>query len=326
MAIKKPRRSPKDKPSQDTVSCYVKWLQLKHSKEYRESSEKIRRLQEFLDTAEERFRAAHHTYVRYLGPDTLDSPEKQAACQQYWTTEESAKKAQEALTAKTDETCNKFGLFQWWDPDDANITLKDARDLFALTASVEVLDPIKDKMVDLHAEARRSLEREGTWLEPPYWKTKLDKEGCLAVKIRLNDPIEEIERAFWRLVDYYRQEPPKTRRRPDKVAQALDTWVCYEEHKVFSVVAQRLGRKVSTVKGQYVRACTLIHGQQPTGSIKRRRAGIVSDPAGEFQNHLGSCSRCQKAETGDEMCAKFKAFVTQDTKSLREVPKDPSTM
>lgn len=166
---------------------------------------------------------------------------------------------------------------------------------------------------------RRTFRRDGMAVEPPRRHTKADKDGWLTLKINLNAPLDECERAIRWHLRVNRVDPPKTRNRPDKIVEALEAWDCYEKAKQFSAVAQKLRRPVSTVKGQYVRACVLIHGQRPNGSIKQRRAGIVGDPAGEFKTHLESCSRCQKANTGDNFCPKFLSFVTQDTKALREL-------
>lgn len=174
-------------------------------------------------------------------------------------------------------------------------------------------------MVDIHTEARLSLESQGTWCQPPLWKTMLDKEGCLTLKLTLDAPLEEIELAVGRILRLCRPEPRKTRNRPDKDAAALETWACYEETKRFSVVAKQLQRPVNTVKRQYVRGFELIHGQRPTGTIKQRRAGIMIDPATDYRNHEGSCVRCKKANTIEQMCPKFVAFLTQDTSALREL-------
>lgn len=314
------KKSSPDKPVQHQVDCYVKCLRLKESQEYREASQEIRRLQERVREADDRFMAARDAYLPYLDPRVHDSAEKQISRQEYLAAEESAEKMEEALSLKKGETCKKFGLVQWWDPDDL-ITIKDATDIFSPSLSVVVLDPAPDKRVDWYTkvrkEAQRALASEGVWLEPPRRYTKADKEGWLTLKVNLNAPLEESEPAISRLLRVNRVNTPKTRNRPDKVAAALETFVCYEQMKQFSAVAKHLQRSINTVKGQYVRAFVLIHGQPPTGSIKQRRVGIVRDPAGDFQAHLGSCSRCQK-DTVKEWCPKWKAYVTQDTKALRE--------
>ncbi|MCH8041463.1 MAG: hypothetical protein IH977_14140 [Nitrospinae bacterium] len=310
-----------DKPFQHQVDCYVKWLRLTESIEYREASQEIRRLQERVSKADERYSAAHVAYVPCLEPNVPDSTEKQIIKQKYWTAEKSARKAQEALTAKEAETCQMFGLLQWWDPDDP-VTIKDATDIFSPCLSVVVLDPAPDKRVDFYAtvgkEGRRTLEREGTWIEPHRMSTNADKDGWLTLKVNLNASLEASERAIRHLLRVNRVNPPQTRTRPDKVAEALEAWVCYEETKQFSAVAKQLQRPVNTVKGQYVRACDLIHGQRPTGSIKQRRIGMVRDPAREFNTHYTGCAKCRKAKTPEEFCPRWVAWVNQDAKALRE--------
>lgn len=305
------KKSPPDKLSKHQVDCYVKWLQLKASKEYHEASKEIRQLQK----ASDRYNAAHTAYLPFLDPSVPDSTEKEIRRQEYWAAEESNRKAQEALSSREDEMCKKFGLDQWWDPDDKTITIENSQYLFNYSYAVEVLDPAPDKKVDwftkVRKEGSRTLEREGAFEEPSHRYTQADDEGWLTLRVNLNAPLEEVEKAIHWHLRVNRENPPKTRNRPDKNAAALETWVCYEQEKLYSTVSKRLKRPVSTVKGQYVRACVLIYGQKPSGSIKQRRAGIFRDPASEFQDHYGSCNRCQKANAAGEMCSRFLAFVNQ---------------
>jgi len=309
-----------DKPLQHQADCYVKWFRLKGSNKYQKASQEIRRLKERVRKADERYFAANVSYSSYLERSVPDSTEKQIK-QEYWVAEKEAKQAQEALTNKEEETCKIFGLLQWWDPDEP-VTIKDATDIFSPCFSVVVLEPAPDKRVDpyeeIAKEGRRKLKSEGKWTEPLRKYTKADKDGWLTLKVNLNAPLEESERAIRYYLRVNRVNPPKIRNRSDKVAAALETWVCYEEKKLFSAVVRQLRRPVTTVKGQYVRASLLIHGKRPAGSIKQRRAVFVKDPFAEFQAHYGSCSRCKKADTVEKMCPKFIAFVDQDSKALRE--------
>lgn len=301
------------------VDCYVKWLRLKVSKVYREALQEIRQLQECVRKADEHLKVAGEDYQPFIVSGAPDSTDKHVVRERYLAAEESAKNALEALSRKEEETCRKFDLFQWWDTDDPSITIENAHCLFDDSRLVEVLDPGHgQRMLDPHEEARRAFESGDTWCESQPWKYKLDKDGCLTLKINLNAPIEEIEDAIARTLRFFRQDPPKTRRRPDKNAAALETWDCYDRLRNFQAVSELLRRPVGTVKGQYIRACELIFGQRPTGSIKHRRAGILSDPAGEFQSHHKLCSRCQQAVTADDFCPKFLSFTDQDTRALRE--------
>src|SRR5688572_7061466 len=99
--------------SQHQVECFEKWLWLRGLKEYRDASQQIHHLREQQRKAEERLSAAYDAYLPLLPypiPSVPDSPDKQRTRQEYWESEESAKKAQECLTRKEDETCKKFGL------------------------------------------------------------------------------------------------------------------------------------------------------------------------------------------------------------------------
>ena len=142
-----------------------------------------------------------------------------------------------------------------------------------------------------------------------------DNEGWLTFKVNIGAPLEELEQAIGRLLRINRWSPPEGRHRPDKDAEALEALVCYEQTKQFSLVAKHLKRSVSTVKGQYVRAYSLIHGQKPSGSIKQRRAGIMRDPSGEFWAHFGSCNSCQNADSADDLCPKFLSHIDRNTKA-----------
>jgi len=301
------------------VECYLKWLRLRNSKEYREASQEIRQLQDGVRKSDERFSSAQSAYLPYLEQSVPDSIEKRISQKKYWKAEESARKAQAALSSKEEETCKRFGVIQWWDPDDDRITIEDADCVVSPVLSVIVVQPTSDKRVDwntkIDKDMRRTLEREGKATEPPRTYTMADKDGWLTLKINLNAPLEESERAIKWHLRVNRGDPPNTRKRPDKDAEALEAWVLYEQKKNFQAVANHLNQPVNTVKGQVVRATFLIFGQRPTGSIKRRRVGIIRDPASEYQAHLSTCSRCNNPKTVEDMCPKFIAYVNQDTKA-----------
>lgn len=308
---------------QHRVDCYVKWLRLKKSKEYRDASREIRLLRTRKEEAEARRDKAYQDYVLYLERSEPDSPEQQAAKQAYGGAETDTERVTCELTTLEERTCQQFGLCQWWDPDDAKITLNTASDLFSNASPlVSVIRPALQRR---ESAADRLIQTSSTsaWLD---WRRHADigQDGSLTVKINLNDgPLEQIEQELSRLLSFYRK-PLKTRRRPGKDEEALETWSSYEAMKRFSTVAQQLKRRVNTVKGQYVRACLLIDGQRPTGSIKQRRVRPMEDPSQEFQNHFGSCTRCQKADTAEQMCPKYLAYVDVDSKAQRERLRDPS--
>jgi hypothetical protein len=106
-----------------------------------------------------------------------------------------------------------------------------------------------------------------------------------------------------------------TRTHESVLSKRLQIWDQYQETPSFSQVAKVMRLPPTTVKDHFVAACQDIEGQAPTGTTKQRRAGIMRDPGGDFQAHLGSCSRCQNADTADKICPKFLAFVTQETKA-----------
>lgn len=297
------------------VDCYLKWLHLKVSKEYREASQEILRLQNAVVEADERFRAAYAAYLPYLEPRVPDSPEKQIGQKEYWEAEKSARQAQEALTAIEDETCRKFGIVQWWNPDDDSITIADADCLFSAPALVEVLDPGRDKMIDLHAEARRALwnpkELEKTWSEPPLWKTKLDKEGCLLLKVYLNAPLEEIERAIGRLLRFYRDKP-KTRNRPDTRQKGIEVFLAWKKDHDLGTVAQTLQLSLTTTRRLFRETFRKVYGDRPPRKQKARKAADFVD----IPSHVSDCARCQNgARTGKwgDFCDIAKAAIDQDS-------------
>src|SRR5215831_11795694 len=58
------------------VECYLKWLRLRNSKEYREASQEIRQLQDGVRKSDERFSSAQSAYMPYLEQSVPDSIEK----------------------------------------------------------------------------------------------------------------------------------------------------------------------------------------------------------------------------------------------------------
>jgi hypothetical protein len=290
------------------VDCYVKWLRLKDSKEYREASQEILRLKQDLERVADRFEKAHAAYEPFLSCSVpADGEETRKAQHEYWQAESAYREARTTLDSKEQEACRRFGLFQWWDPDDSSITIKNAPAVVGPSSSVEVLDPPQGKRMG--------------------WHTQSDRDGWLTLKVNLKAPLDQSEEMIARLLRLHRGtlRHPNTRNRPDSNTKALEVWVCYQEHPNFSAVARQLHRKVSTVKGQYIRGCLLVRGTRPTGPMKQRRASIVTDPALEYQNHYSKCSQCQKAVTAGQMCPRFLAYVAQDTRAQRESSQDPSS-
>lgn len=283
--------------SQDQVDCCVKWIRLKRDKKFLQVSKKLRDLKDHREATYERFAEAHKVYESMF--DSV-GPKIDGAQKRYWEAKEEYQKANDDLENKEQEVCRRFGLFMWWDPDDPSITIDNAQAVFGPSFLVEVFRPP---------------------LGQPRTMVKASKDRKLILEVNLDAPLEKTEQSIGRLLRLYRSKP-KTRNRPDKNAEALESWFTYENIKQFSAAAKELNHPVNTVKAQYVRACVLIYGKRPTGSIKQRRAGIVRDPAGEYQAHFGSCSRCQKAETADKICPRFLAFVNQDTKALLGLPSD----
>lgn len=304
------------------VECFVKWLKLKRSTEYLQAERTLTSLRQELAKAERSLETARANY--FDGQNSLTELERDTAQKDYWDAEGYVEKAQTALSEEIEKVRERFDLVQWWSPEDTTVTVDNADCVVNSSLPIRVIPPPPGKHMDLNAEGMkemlRTLDREGTAAEPRRRYTLADKDGWLTLKVNLATPLEELEQAIGRILRINRWDPPKGRHRPNKDAEALETWVCYEQEKQFSLVAKQLSRKVSTVKGQYVRAYVLLHGQKPSGSIKQRRAGTIGDPAGEFQAHLHSCSRCSKADSADALCPKYKSYVLQDTGALREAP------
>lgn len=170
------------KLSPHTIGCYLKWLRLKASKEYRVASQEILRLHEQLREADNCLGAAHGVYRPYLEPNVPDSTDKQVAQQKYWAAHEAATKAQEAVTNKEAEACKRFDLIQWWDPDDISTTIDNADCVVSPSFSVVVVEPpqikgwtgtprsrkkcgarlnVKTLFWSHHASARRLIRRAG---------------------------------------------------------------------------------------------------------------------------------------------------------------------
>lgn len=306
------------------IECYLKWLRLQRTKIFIRVSDKIRTLQESLRQADDRLTRAKLAYMPYLDqPGIKDSKKKVASQKEYWSAYKCATEALETLSKEEVKACERFGLVKWLHYDDSSITVENADCFVNPSYPIEVLRPSPESRIDLNAEAdkemRNTLERKGQAGQPSHRKYSMaDKDGWLTLRVNVMVPFEELEQAFKDIVQINQGHKPATRNRPDTVQKALETFSCYEQTKRFSLVAKQLARKVTTVKGQYVRACLLISGEKPSGTMKQRRAGMIGDPAAWFQNHHGSCSRCQKADIPEDMCAKAYAYITQDEKALRE--------
>jgi len=302
------------------VDCYLRWLRLKSDPEYLRESEKIRQLNDAVCKAEQHAKDTYSLHKNVLKRSRLSSNEAyKAAQEECQKTEEFARVAGKACEEEEKRICEKFGISQWWPPEDNNLGMENARYIFEPLPSIQIIPPPPDMEIDLNAEGIKRMWQDllhaKSVVEPPQKYTMADKNGWLTIKINLQAPLNELEEAIRRELRRHRYFQPSGRNRPDKDAAALEVWDGYVHEKRFSVVAKKLGRKVSTVKGQYVKAHILIHGQRPSGSIKQRRAGKMRDPQGEFSAHYGSCSRCQKADSADKLCSKFLAYIDQDTKA-----------
>lgn len=295
---KKPGRLAK--PTAQQVDSFVKLKRLKDDANYLKASEGILQLEEQLRLAEERFVQAKRAYEPDLPQKVPEpNPKVRRRRREYHAAEGEYLKTLEALGREQATVCQKFGLFQWWNPN-APLTLGDASDLFDPTPPVQVIAPEpKGRMKSF---------------------TKADRDGYLTLKVDLKVPLERSEPLIAMLLRLHRTALtlPKTRRRPDKDAEALQVVECYSEEPNFSTVARRLSRSPSTVKGQFIRGHVLIYGVRPSGGIKERRASPIKDPAREFDTHYTGCAKCRKAEKPEELCPRWVAWVTQDTKALRE--------
>jgi hypothetical protein len=213
-------------------------------------------------------------------------------------------KLSKQLDREEQRIANKFGLFMWWDPDDKTISIHNVGALFDLSPvphNVQIVAPSEP-------------------MSPDGWNRHVDGKGWLILRVNLRAPIQETLPIAERIMSLCRKTlaESKQRTRADSLEQALRVYGCYSRYRKFAQVGAVLGLPVSTVKGQFVRGCVLVHGKPPTGTMKQRRARDVGDPAHDFQSHLPSCARCQKAKSVEDMCSRFSAFAVQDTVSLRE--------
>ena len=288
------------KPTAQQVDSFVKLQQLKNDASYLKASERILQLEKQFRLAEKRFVRAKRAYEPNL-PQFNPAPHRKVRRLQrkFHAKDGEFIKRLEALSREKATVCQKFGLFQWWNPN-APLTLRDASALFDPTPPVQVIAP----------EPKGRMK--------PF--TKADRDGYLTLKVDLKVPLEQTEPRIAMLLRLHRTALtlPKTRRRPDKDAEALQVVECYSEEPNFSTVAQRLSRSPSTVKGQFIRGHVLIYGVRPSGGIKERRASLIKDPAREWNTHYAGCAKCRKAETPEEFCPRWVAWVKQDEIALRE--------
>ncbi len=215
------------------------------------------------------------------------------------------------LTKKKEETCRQFDLITWAHPDDNSVTYHNADAIVRPQWPVYAISPWRKVTLD-----------------PKELGTRADEDGWLTLKVNLLAPLPESEEMLRGILRAHRRAldvPKDVRQRAASNLQCLEVWESYENERKFTAVARHLRRKVSTVKGQYVRGYVLVFGSKPTGSMKQRRLiGIGDNPGGEFESHLANCSRCHRAETADQFCQKYVDFVKQDHVSLREsLPPDP---
>ncbi|NKB80735.1 MAG: hypothetical protein GKS05_02330 [Nitrospirales bacterium] len=214
--------------------------------------------------------------------------------------EQAYDKAWQAREAQEETICQQFHLFYWWAPDAPGITPDTAWTLFypqLQPSSVTVLDP------------PRSRQHSGG--------TKTTRDGTLLLEVDTKAPIEHTLEAVKRMLHFHRRalKPATTRQHPDKDIEALVIYDYYCEHPSFAAVMKQFKLPKSTVQSRFLRGRYLVDGDAPTGPMKHRRAQVLKNPEAEFQLHLGTCSRCQKAQTAEALCPKFLAYVDKDTKA-----------
>ena len=299
-----PSRKRKQHPlMSEHVRCYVEWLRLKMSPDYRKASDKIRRLEakhrNFLSMG---LKKATHTLKENATGLTFGRPAAKRS-------QRLARRAATSVLKAKEEVCKRFGLTIWAHPDDPSVTFANADAIVPPRFPVYAIGPSRTVPV-----GGRNLG------------TRATVDGWLTLKIDLLQPLEDTERIVAGFLRAHRRAfvVPKHRLRPASVLKALEVWDCYSKNPQFSSVASQLRRKPSTVKGQYVRGHVLVCGSKPSGSMKQRRlVSIGGDPAEEFQSHLASCSRCLQADSADTLCGKWAAFVSQDQVAVREKPNSP---
>jgi hypothetical protein len=127
---------------------------------------------------------------------------------------------------------------------------------------------------------------------------------------------EEPRSALGRLAD--RTRP--FRRRKERVhlkdlRLRLDVWDRVQKGAPFARLARHFKRPATTVRDLYEKAALDICGSLPPRH-RRKRQLQTFDPA----THTRACPQCSKAEEYSDFCPRWKAYVNQDYKSLRELP------
>jgi hypothetical protein len=188
----------------------------------------------------------------------------------------------------------EFGIFMWWDPNDEKITFDNAACVIGPAPVVQIVEP---------PQKERNTSN-------PF----IDKNNWLTLRIDMTAPLEGIEALVRAVVRPNRIRTAK-RHRVDKDRFALEVYDLYQHTPNFNKLALKFRKNASTIRGMYVRGYALINEEHLIGTSKSRRAqmdGSIKDPAGEFEAHYASCQRCPSATTSDQMCHKWRNFVSQD--------------
>jgi hypothetical protein len=239
----------KPKATPDDTKCYVQWLKLKRSPDYRKASSNIVALQRLTKESEQRLAEAYVTYQRYF-PAVFNSDETaghaSSDCEKvreaYVKAEETCRSCSKRLDTAKEEAAQRFGIFMWWDPEDGSITYENADCIIGPSPVAHV--------VELSYQDR--LNRS------PY----IDKSGWMTLRVNAAAPLEALESLISSLLRLHRITR-KGRHRPDKDCLALEIFELYQECLNFRLLAKRLKRSASTIKRQYVRGCILMNGTPP---------------------------------------------------------------
>jgi hypothetical protein len=125
----------------------------------------------------------------------------------------------------------------------------------------------------------------------------------LHLRVDLQYPADLLVPLVERAVRAGAQTYPRGRSRHDRVDFHLKIFDRANNNETFTEIAAALRRKLSTVKSAYLVASRNIFGSQ--GGPSKRGAPLAGF---DYESHCQRCPICIKAETGQQMCGKARAY------------------
>jgi len=148
-----------------------------------------------------------------------------------------------------------------------------------------------------------------------------DREGFITLRAHKSATGDDVKR-FWQHLKRGSTEPTgRVRYHSGAWRDRLKIWDLFvEKRRTFSQVARQIRKPVSTVKSLFWAARLDILGvpQKAKRSRADRQAVMIAQMEPKDQRHFEECSECRKAKTPEDFCPPYRAYVTQDERSLRE--------